>query len=86
MKGIILHDDSKSFHYQKIRLFPLGHYRIFPIYTFVYEFSFDSPIFIGTIYSPDSIVISHYILYASHLYAITILGMFPTYGSKKFYY
>ena len=46
---------------------------------------FLSPIFIETIYSHESIVISPYILYASHLYAIAILGMFLAYSSKKLY-
>ena len=55
------------------------------IFSFMSLFFFDSPIFIGTICSHESIVISRYILYASHLYAIAILGMFPAYGSNKFY-
>ena len=56
--------------YQKMRLFSLGHYRIFPVYIFIYEFFFDSPIFIGLIYGHESIVISHNILYKSHLYSL----------------
>ena len=74
------------FIYQKIRLFPLGHYRIFPIYIFIYEFFFDPPIFIETIYSHDSIAISHDILYTSHLYGIVILGISQRMDSKKFCY
>ena len=86
IKGIILLDDSKPFHISKNKIVSSWTLQNFflSIFSFMSLFFFDSPIFIGTICSHESIVISHYILYASHLYAIAILGMFPAYGSKKF--
>ena len=56
---------------------------IFPsIFTFMSFF--DSPVFTGTIYNHNSTVISHEILYTSHLYGIVILGIFQPMDSKNF--